>query len=229
MAASAGSSQARRGPAPGRPGRARPGRAREELATKPGRAGGRRSVGRPPRGHPPSSGGREGRSVCPRSVARRVSASLRDIRLANGCDDTGAGGRGAPASARVGPQHPPGGPGPLVDPGETREGAGGGLVEAGAFRGGLGPLAARRAGRAGEKRSPGDGKAGARSRYRRSAARSPVRPGNGSRSARCHRSGAGDSCDAPSRLSRETSGSTTTWAWHWAIATRHRMRRPFDS
>ena len=36
-------------------------------------------------------------------------------------------------------------------------------------------------------------------------------------------------CDAPSRLSRETSGSTTTWAWHWAIATRHRMRRPFDS
>ncbi len=37
------------------------------------------------------------------------------------------------------------------------------------------------------------------------------------------------SCDAPSRLSRETSGSTTTWAWNWAIATRHSMRRPFDS
>ena len=37
------------------------------------------------------------------------------------------------------------------------------------------------------------------------------------------------SCDAPSRLSRETSGSTTTWAWHCAIASRHSTRRPFDS
>ena len=107
--------------------------------------------------------------------------AFRTLRLANGRDGTGAGGRCAPASAPVGPQHPLGGPGPLVDPGETRESPGGGLVEAGAFRGGLGPLAARRAGRAGEKRSPGDGKAGARSRYRRSAARSPVRPGTGSR------------------------------------------------
>ena len=65
VAASAGSGQARRGPASGRHGRARLGRAREELATNPGRAGGRRSVGRPPRGHPPSPGGREGRPVCP--------------------------------------------------------------------------------------------------------------------------------------------------------------------
>ncbi len=66
-----------------------------------------------------------------------------------------------------------------------------GLVEAGACRGGHGPLAARRSGRTREKRSPGDGKAGARSRYRRAAARSPVRPGNGSRPARCKRSCAG--------------------------------------
>ena len=65
VAASAGSSQARRGPASGRHGRARLGRAREELATKLGRAGGRRSVGRPPRGHPPSPGGRERQPVCP--------------------------------------------------------------------------------------------------------------------------------------------------------------------
>ncbi len=95
------------------------------------------------------------------------------------------------SSAPVGPRHPPGGPGPLVDPGESREGPGGGLVEAGAFRGGLGPLAARRAGRAGEKRSPGDGKAGARSRYHPSAAGSTVRRGNGSPPAGCQRSGSG--------------------------------------
>ena len=37
------------------------------------------------------------------------------------------------------------------------------------------------------------------------------------------------SCDAPSGLSRETSGLTMTWAWHCAIASRHSMRRPFDS
>ena len=70
----------------------------------------------------------------------------------------------------AGSRHAAGGPGPLVDPGEVREGAGSRMAQTSAGACGLGRVASSRCAGAREKRPPDDGEAGTRGRYRSGAA-----------------------------------------------------------
>ena len=89
------------------------------LLRKLAEAAGRRWLGRQPRGHPPSPGGRRrttGLSFARSRVEYQQAFGAYGLRMDATTPEQAAARTSAPAP--VGPQHPPGGPGPLVDPGE---------------------------------------------------------------------------------------------------------------